>query len=218
MSNRIFISYRRDDFADAIRINDCLGLSFGLRNVLMDTFGLRPSREMTSVEEELAQCTLLLAVIGPTWLKAGDKSDFMRLHDPDDLVRRQIAGALARDIAVIPVLVGGAAPPTKGELPEDIQGMLNQKPAAVTTLDDMHFLLWYVNQIRPTRRPAWRQKLLISLKEIAKPVASIASFAPAQSPLKYPFESDRDALAHDWEVVGRELGRSLMSEQLAEQY
>ena len=53
------------------------------------------------------QCDVLLAVIGDHWLDARDpKKGTRRLDDPEDWVRIEIAAALARDIPVVPLLVG----------------------------------------------------------------------------------------------------------------
>jgi hypothetical protein len=45
------------------------------------------------------------------------------LTPPEDFVRLEIAAALRRNIAVIPVLVQGAAMPSKEELPPDLQAL-----------------------------------------------------------------------------------------------
>ena len=66
---------------------------------------------------------MLLALIGKNWLHAADKDGRRRLDTPEDFVRLEIAAALRRDIAVIPVLVQGAAMPSKEELPPDLQAL-----------------------------------------------------------------------------------------------
>jgi hypothetical protein len=45
-----------------------------------------------------SSCQVLLAVISPGWLTATDQDGRRRLDNPDDLVRLEIAAALARDI------------------------------------------------------------------------------------------------------------------------
>jgi hypothetical protein len=39
------------------------------------------------------------------------------------------------------------------------------------------------------------------LSKVINSGSLLATFAPTQDPLEYPFESNRDALRHDWEVV-----------------
>jgi hypothetical protein len=66
---------------------------------------------------------VLLALIGRNWLHAADKRGRRRLNSPEDFVRLEIAAALRRDIAVIPLLVQGATMPSKEELPPDLQAL-----------------------------------------------------------------------------------------------
>ena len=70
---------------------------------------------------QLAECDVLLAIIGPKWLDAKDDTGRRRLDDPADYVRLEIAAALDRKIRVVPVLVDGARIPRPDELPEDIK-------------------------------------------------------------------------------------------------
>jgi hypothetical protein len=71
----------------------------------------------------VAACTVLLAIIGPAWLIAADEHGRGRLDDPDDLVRLEIEAALTRGVRVIPILVEGAAMPTRKDLPESLAGL-----------------------------------------------------------------------------------------------
>src|SRR5438477_638897 len=107
----IFLSYRREDSADAAgRLHDHLGAHFGRESVFMDVdtipFGV-DFRE--HLDEAVSRCDVLLAVIGERWLDAchppGPKQGQRRLDDPADFVAVEIHSALARDIPVIPVLV-----------------------------------------------------------------------------------------------------------------
>ena len=62
---------------------------------------------------------MLLAVIGPHWLAAGQDGQ-RRLDDPADFVRLEIEAALARGVRVIPVLVDGAQLPRPEQLPASL--------------------------------------------------------------------------------------------------
>jgi len=64
---------------------------------------------------------MLLAVIGPSWLTVKDKSGGRRLDDPLDVVQLEIRAALDLRIPIIPVLVGGAAMPSKTDLPYPLE-------------------------------------------------------------------------------------------------
>src|SRR5579859_7462419 len=109
MGRAIFISYRRDDSeGEAGRLFDDLVRSFGEDSVFMDVDGINPGMDFRkAIDDNVASCGVLLAMIGPTWatIKHGDAR---RLDDPNDFVRLEIASALSRNIAVIPVLVHDA--------------------------------------------------------------------------------------------------------------
>jgi TIR domain len=69
------------------------------------------------IAKSLAQCQVMLVVIGRSWLNAVDASGRARLESPGDYVRIEIQEALQRDIRVIPILVNGAPIPIDAELP-----------------------------------------------------------------------------------------------------
>ena len=66
-----FISYRRQDSAGhAGRLVDRLAARFGSDSVFMDVQDISPGQNFaTSIEQTLAKCTHLLAVVGPRWLE-----------------------------------------------------------------------------------------------------------------------------------------------------
>ena len=73
------------------------------------------------IDEEVAKCDVLLAVIGLGWLEARDEKGHRRLDNPDDFVRLEIGTALKRDIRVIPVLLEGTRVPKADQLPDDLK-------------------------------------------------------------------------------------------------
>jgi hypothetical protein len=118
----IFISYRREDAeGQAGRLFDDLAKHFGENAVFMDVAGIAAGRDFRrAIEEHVASCGVLLAMIGKSWIDAKDESGRRRLEDPADFVRLETASALKRDIPVVPVLVQGARMPRKEQLPEDL--------------------------------------------------------------------------------------------------
>ena len=118
----IFISYRRGDAeGQAGRLFDDLASQFGDGSVFMDVAGIQPGRDFRrAIDEQLASCGVLLALIGRSWLDAKDELGRRRLDDPMDFVRLETASALKRDIPVIPVLVQGASMPRAEQLPPDL--------------------------------------------------------------------------------------------------
>ena len=118
----IFISYRRDDTeGQAGRLFTDLASEFGEDAVFMDVAGIEPGRDFRRIiDEHVASCGVLLAIIGKNWINAQDDSGRRRLDDPMDFVRLETASALKRDIPVIPVLVHGASMPRAEQLPPDL--------------------------------------------------------------------------------------------------
>jgi hypothetical protein len=122
MAAKIFISYRRDDSAGyAGRVHDQLVEKLG-SNVFMDVDGIPlGSNFVKALNDEVAKCSALLAVIGPDWLDARDQKGQRRLDNPHDFVRVEIGAALNRQIPVIPILLEGTTVPSADQLPLDLQ-------------------------------------------------------------------------------------------------
>ncbi len=116
---KIFICYRRDDSQhQAGRIYDRLAAKFGEGNVFFDVdaipFAVKfPERIQTAI----AECDVLLALIGEHWLDAHDNIGNRRLENPDDYVRLEIEEALRQGVATVPVLLDRASMPSKDDLP-----------------------------------------------------------------------------------------------------
>ena len=129
--SKIVISYRRSNSAaTAGRIYDRLIDRYGEASVFMDVdkipFGIDFRHH---IQEVLRNADVLLAVVGTRWLGAGTDGA-MRIKDDADPVRVEIEAALRQGIAVIPVLVDGAAMPGAADLPEAIRDFayLNAAP------------------------------------------------------------------------------------------
>jgi hypothetical protein len=118
----IFISYRRaDSEGQSGRLYDDLVAAFGKDRVFFDVSGIKPGQDFRlAIDDQVASCSVLLAVIGKDWLVAADSSGRKRLDDPHDFVRIEISSALKRNIPVIPVLVRGAIMPGSSVLPDDL--------------------------------------------------------------------------------------------------
>jgi hypothetical protein len=117
----IFVSYRRDDAGGhAGRLVDRLTARFGADGVFMDVQDIAPGdRFAASIDETIARCDCLVAVIGPRWVDLMQQ----RAQGLEDFVRHEIAAALRRDIPVVPVLVGGAPMPSRQVLPADLAAL-----------------------------------------------------------------------------------------------
>ena len=119
----VFVSYRRDDAeGEAGRLYNDLVAQFGEDSVFMDVAAIEVGRDFCkAIDESVATCGVLLAIIGRDWLDAKNSSGQRRLDDPFDFVRLETASALRRDIPVVPVLVQGARMPSADKLPEDLK-------------------------------------------------------------------------------------------------
>lgn len=123
MADAIFISYRRDDSeGEAGRLFDDLVRAFGNDAVFMDVTGIKPGIDFRkAIEDNVASCGVLLAMIGPSWASITGADGKRRLEDPNDFVALEIASALRRGVPVIPVLVHDAKMPAPGLLPESLK-------------------------------------------------------------------------------------------------
>lgn len=122
-SGKIFISYRREDTSgESGRLKDKLEQVFGKENIFYDVETLEAGLNFDdSIAKALNESKVLLAMIGPHWLKVTDSKGSKRISKPDDWVRKEISEALKRNLRVIPVLVNGADMPDYEELPDDLK-------------------------------------------------------------------------------------------------
>ena len=138
-TNSIFISYRRQDSADVTgRIYDRLIQRFDREQVFKDVDSIPLGVDFRAhLGDVVGRCNLLLAIIGPQWLNVGGPNG-RRLDDAGDFVRIEIEAALARNIPVIPLLVGGAELPSERELPPSLAAITFRNGIAVRPDPDFH--------------------------------------------------------------------------------
>jgi hypothetical protein len=147
----IFISYRREDAeGEAGRLFDELVATFGEDSVFMDVAAIEVGRDFRkAIDESVATCGVLLALIGRNWLDTKDATGKRRLDNPSDFVRLETASALKRDIPVIPVLVHGAEMPRAEDLPDGLQELAYRNGVELTGprwRSDVQIL---INALRP---------------------------------------------------------------------
>ena len=160
----IFISYRREDAeGQAGRLFDDLTRHFGQDTVFMDVVGLEPGRDFRrAIDQHVASCSVLLAMIGKNWIDARHTSGQRRLDDDGDFVRLETASALKRDIPVIPVLVHGAQMPRVDQLPPDLAELA------------------YRNGVQPTHA-RWDSDVRVLIGALSPHVAASPKDAPRAS-------------------------------------
>jgi hypothetical protein len=167
---RIFISYRRSDAGGHVgRLAGDLAERFGPLAVFADTKdigGGHPFRKQITFE--LGRCAVILVVVGPDYLTVMQPDGkTRRIDDPEDLVRLEVATALAAgDARVVPVLVGGAGVPKRADLPDALAALTDQNARS------MRHETW------PADFETLAQDLAPAL-EIAKPLRSMADVIAA---------------------------------------
>jgi hypothetical protein len=159
MAGKIFVNYRRDDDpAAAARVRDGLAARFGKANVFMDVDNLLAGQRFdVELAKALAQCDVLVAVIGGRWMEL---LKTRRASDQHDYVPMEIGEALRRRLIVIPVRVGreGNMPPLPrvDELPRDIRDVVFHQKHDVTHERfgrDIDELIDAIETIRSRNRP-----------------------------------------------------------------
>lgn len=124
MSGKIFISYRRDDDPGFVHaIFHRLETYFTHDRLFMDVEGYIRAGEdfVVALNAQVAQCDVMLAIIGPRWLDVRDNRGQRRIDKPDDFVRIEISAALHHKKRVVPVLVNNARMPSVHALPDDLK-------------------------------------------------------------------------------------------------
>jgi formylglycine-generating enzyme required for sulfatase activity len=144
----IFVCYRRDDSSGhAGRLSDNLIAHFGDDRIFMDIDTIEPGEDfVTVIENAVASCAILIAIIGKHWLSAPGETSRC-LDDPNDFVRLEIATALKRDIRVIPLLVQGATMPKPQDLPDDLTKLSRRNALELSDLRWRHDVEQLINAL-----------------------------------------------------------------------
>ena len=163
MRRQIFISYRRvDSEGHAGRLYDRLGSHFGRRNVFMDVVAIEAGVDFAEeIKQAVRGCDVLLALIGPQWLTIKDKQGKLRLEDPRDFVRLEIAAALMQGIRVIPILLQGASMPPASALPEDLKPLSTRNALEVSAARFDTDVETLIHAIERAMDEAERQKRIV---------------------------------------------------------
>ena len=130
MSSSVFVSYRRDDAAsDALLVSTAIRDRLGDEAVFMDTKSLTGGEQWPDVlRDAVSVAEVVIAVIGPDWVRIADQWGKRRIDQEDDWVRLELATALSTpNKRVIPVLVRGARLPPADALPAQIQPLLTRQ-------------------------------------------------------------------------------------------
>jgi hypothetical protein len=129
-SAKVFISYRREDSRwPARQIYEAFKRHLPPEQVFIDIDSIPPGADFVEIlEHQVGASEMVLALIGPGWLRNADpKTGRRRLDDPKDFVRIEICAALSRAIPVVPVLLEGAPMPEEDQLPGDMRMLVRRQ-------------------------------------------------------------------------------------------
>jgi hypothetical protein len=138
--SRVFLSYRREDsIGIAGRLRDRLAGHFGADNVFFDVDTIPLGVDFRHhIDRMVAECDVVLVVIGRHWVDALDDHGQRRLDQAGDFVRLEVETALHRDIPVIPLLVDGANIPQPSQLPASLADLAYRNGTPVRHDPDFH--------------------------------------------------------------------------------
>jgi hypothetical protein len=155
------------------------------------------------LDHEVAECDVLLALIGPRWINARDEKGNRRLDSTADYVRVEIATALQRDIPVIPILHGATIPRAQ-ELPSDLQRLVRRNGLDVRDVSfdsDMQKLIGEIKRL--AQEKTWRSEHERRAQQGA------VSNIPIRVPIH--FMGRDDSLAAIDKALGRDAGRAAIT-------
>jgi len=141
----------------------------------MDTESIRMADDWPQqIDRALRSATVVIAVIGPSWLRISDEYGRRRIDKEDDWVRNEIRYALENGIAVLPILLSKTPLPERSALPECL-GKLMERQAFELRDDrwehDLNLLLSRLAELgfrKKTDRPLRYPKPRIALKELSR--------------------------------------------------
>jgi len=142
----IFVSYRRLDSAIFSQwLATQLQGAYGPACVFIDTENIRDADVWASkIAGSLNAASIVIVVIGKSWIAIKDEFERRRIDLPDDWVRREIETALQNNKTIIPLLIEGAELPAAEALPPSVVGLRDiqaRSIGATTTAKDISELV-----------------------------------------------------------------------------
>jgi hypothetical protein len=145
-----FISHRRADGVWFVtRLVETLTTRLRGSRIVLDLDLIRPGEPwLSAVDREMHRAAALLALVGPHW-ETGSRSDReLRIGLSDDVVRREIRTALAREILIIPVLFDRPELPDRSVLPADVRPLLGLQAVHVERATEVADIRRIVRRLR----------------------------------------------------------------------
>lgn len=135
-TNRVFISYRRDDAEGyAGRLEEALEERLGRGSVFRDVLDIAPGADFVeAIRQRLAGAQTVLVLIGPRWA-GGDSPGTRRIDDAQDFVRLEVQVALASSARIIPLLLPGMRMPAETELPDPLKPLARRNAFSLSDVN-----------------------------------------------------------------------------------
>lgn len=130
---KILLSYRRADTRAVVgRVYDRLAAHYGAEALFLDVDDIPYGSDFrVHIAGVMRQTDVVVALMGDAWLGKSDAG--ARILDERDPVRVEIEATLEGGIALVPVLVDGAAMPPAEELPASIAPLSYRNAVALST-------------------------------------------------------------------------------------
>jgi len=126
------------------------------------------------IDQALRAATVVIAVIGPSWLRITDEHGRRRIDDKDDWVQNEIRYALENNITLLPILLSRTPVPVSSALPDCIQKLVNRQAFELRDErweTDLALLLSRLEELgfrKKSGRPVRYPKPCITLKELSQ--------------------------------------------------
>jgi hypothetical protein len=143
---KIFLSYRRADTqAIAERVYEGLCEYFGASNIFLDRPDIEPGqRWRDELATQIGAADTVLALIGPGWLESLQARAAL-----DDVLRFELASALAQNKHIVPVLVGTTPMPDSALLPPELRGLGQFQALVINAQDIDHAMRELLGRLKP---------------------------------------------------------------------
>ncbi|MBL8437259.1 MAG: 4a-hydroxytetrahydrobiopterin dehydratase [Zoogloeaceae bacterium] len=212
MAPSIFISYRRSDAQHAaFALAERLGRVFGEDEVFLDRTRIETGAPWPQrLEESVGAARVVLALIGPGWLRADDEWGRRRIDQKADWVRAELATALTGNKAVLPLLLGKADMPPKEALPPSLAALPDQNARSLhddTWVDNLAGLIDELVKHHGLRRLEAPQAAPVGA--LTRPRVEIVLPALSDEEVRQKLIAQGlahwqiDHLPHPWVVVGQ---------------
>ena len=168
------------------RQEDSTTISSGLTATIRSSWTLPESLPAwtfrKAIDDNVSGCGVFLAIIGSQWATIADSDGKRRLDDANDFVRLEIASALARNIAVIPVLVHEARMPRPDQLPDNIKDLAYRNSVEISHVrwnSDVQLLIAALKQYVTTSTATETQPVHATVPvQLPPPVSTIRPCRP----------------------------------------